>query len=415
MLLFACYDLKVSFFAAIGTSACPVSGGDATLLDLSRALKDAGAAVVHVAEHGKWSSQLAARMKPDGGFNCDLSTDVLQWKYLYQSMHQHQPRSTPTQVSPLRKIFRATAGIVDFAESRFAPPQTHSMVAGVTIAVDSNRQKVFFPGAKPILNHAGSPSTFIRWWSAENSAISRAESYKIALRQYSGVLFQAQAHALEAIALGAIAPDLAFVVRPTCNESSVSNARRATSPFRSNRRAIVYVGSLQERKDQATAIRAFAEIASAHKDVDLHLVGGGFRSDYGTELRRLAESLNISRRVIFRGHRSDSARFVAHSTIVLQTSRSEGVSRTLREAAFLGKPIVATSLSGTVELLSREGAWLCGVGEHEEIGAALEAALTSGEAHGRADCAQLRYRASWSWDRYAADVAALAKRWQLLE
>lgn len=339
----------------------------------------------------------------------------MQWKYLYKSSNSPEPRSDPVQVSPFGTLLRATADFIDFAENRLTALKTQPMGAALTVGVDLTRHKLFFPRAKPVLNHAGSPSTFTRWWSSETPASLRVETYKKNLQQYSGVLFQAQVHALEAVALGAIAPDLAIVLRPACNESFVADASRKNSPFCSHRRSIVYVGSLQNRKDQATAIRALTEIANTHKDVDLHLVGGGSKFGYLDELRALAASLNVAKRVMFWGHRGDSARFIAHATIVLHTSQSEGVSRTLREAAFLGKPIVATSLSGTVELLSHEGAWLCDVGNHEEIGAALDAALTSGEAHERANCAQLRYRASWSWDKYAADVAALAKRWQLLE
>lgn len=402
-------------FVAIRTNACGGSGGAATLRDLSKALKNSGAGVAHVSERGNWSSQLAARRKPYGASNCDFSSDVMQWKYLYKSINRPAPRHQLAQTSPLGTLFRATADFIDFAENRLTGHKPQPMGAAVTVGFDLTQHKLFFPQAKAVLNHAGSPSTFIQWWSSKTPASSRAETYKRNLQQYSGVLFQAQVHALEAVALGAVEPGLAIVLRPACNESSVANAQRESSPFRSHRRSIVYVGSMQERKDQATAIRAFAQIVNTHKDVDLHLVGGSSRFGYLDELRALAAGLNVANRVRFWGHRGDSSRFIAHATIVLQTSRSEGVSRTLREAAFLGKPIVATSLSGTVELLSHEGGWLCDVGKHEEIGSALDAALTSGEAHERANCAQQRYRTSWSWNKYSADVAALAKRWQLLK
>lgn len=406
----------MSKFVAIGTNGCSRSGGSATLLDLSRALRQAGASVVHVSDHGKWWTQVVARLSSRAGADCDASLRMVQWNSLYPGLNRHRFGTARIHPSPLKAALETMAAFVDTTERFILRSDVQRDDATVSIAIDPSRQKIVFPHAKPVANHAGSPGTLIEWWSSETQDSLGREAYRRAMRQYSHVLFQAQSHALEAIALGAATAETAIVLRPACDELAVSEAAQTPSPFRSQRRSVVYVGSLQERKDQATAIRAFASIAYGHGDVDLHLVGGRTASsqDYVAELRRLARSLKISRRVIFWGHRRDSSRFVSHATVVLQTSRSEGVSRTLREAAFLGKCIVATNLPGTVELLSREGAWLCDIGNHEEIGASIEAALTSSEARDRSNSAQIRYQTSWSWDNYVSNVAELAKRWNTL-
>lgn len=351
------------------------------------------------------------------GGDCDASARVMQWNALYPGLNRHQLGSTRIHLSPFKATLQTMAACVDTAERFILRLDVQRSDATVSIAIDSSRQKIVFPHAKPVANHAESPETLIKWWSSEAHDSRRREAYRQVMRQYSNVLFQAQSHALEAIALGAVTAETAIVLRPACDESAVSEAAQTPSPFRSERRSVVYVGSLQKRKDQATAIRAFASIADGLDDVDLHLVGGRTASsqDYVAELHRLAKSLKISRRVIFWGHRRDSSRFISHATVGLQTSRSEGVSRTLREAAFLGKCIVATSLPGTLELLSRKGAWLCDIGNHEEIGASIEAALTSSEARDRSNSAQIRYQTSWSWENYVSNVAELAKRWNALD
>jgi len=109
-------------------------------------------------------------------------------------------------------------------------------------------------------------------------------------------------------------------------------------------------GRLQKRKGQDLAIRMLAGLESAH----CLLVGGAAFSDphFVEELRKLAESLGVSRRVHFLGHRDDVPILMAITDVVLQPQREpESFGLVTVEAMVAGKPVVATRLGGSEEIL----------------------------------------------------------------
>jgi glycosyltransferase involved in cell wall biosynthesis len=107
---------------------------------------------------------------------------------------------------------------------------------------------------------------------------------------------------------------------------------------------LLYVASLQPRKDHINLLRAMAHIS----DADLVLVGDG---ELRAQLERLAEALGIARRVHFLGRRKDVAELLKMADIYVHPPAFEGFGIAAAEAMAAGKPIVATNVPGLAQVL----------------------------------------------------------------
>lgn len=110
---------------------------------------------------------------------------------------------------------------------------------------------------------------------------------------------------------------------------------------------VVCVGRLEPGKGQADLIEAIARLPKP----TLLLVGrdiGGHRG----ELERLAERLGVSERVVFAGSRADVLPLLAACAVVVLPSWTEGFPITPMEAMAVRRPVVATAVGGTGELVA---------------------------------------------------------------
>ncbi len=119
----------------------------------------------------------------------------------------------------------------------------------------------------------------------------------------------------------------------------------------SGRRFVGTVGRLSIDKDVPTLIRAFTQIAPAHPDLDLVLVGDGPER---ASLLALAGELGVRSRVHFLGQRGDLQELYGAFEVFVLSSRTEGMPNTLLEAMAMERPIVATPVGGVGEMV-RDG------------------------------------------------------------
>ena len=124
-----------------------------------------------------------------------------------------------------------------------------------------------------------------------------------------------------------------------------AKAASRTSVGISNRNCILlYVASLQPRKDHINLLRAMAQIS----DADLVLVGDG---ELRAQLERLAETLGIAGRVHFLGRRKDVAELLKMADIYVHPPAFEGFGIAAAEAMGAGRPIVATNVPGLAQVV----------------------------------------------------------------
>jgi glycosyltransferase involved in cell wall biosynthesis len=278
--------------------------------------------------------------------------------------------------------------------------------ASSSLQVDAVRQHT---GAPIVLNHNGSAGQFLaRLASRTADERERAQGYVDYLHQFDGVVFQSEAHEAVARAHGSRAAH--FVISPSCDEVAAQEAANTPPPFDTGRMNVVQVASVQERKGQQDTVRAFAAIADRHPSAVLHLVGatrdGHAGKAYERELRSFVDRNGFSERVVMHGHRDDHLRFLAHATVVVQASREEGVSRALREAMFLARPVVVLDITGVRDIVDEgRSGLLAPAGDVDALARALDRVLADEDlrealgrsAHGRyvRICSRAEYVEGW--------------------
>jgi glycosyltransferase involved in cell wall biosynthesis len=101
-------------------------------------------------------------------------------------------------------------------------------------------------------------------------------------------------------------------------------------------------------KGQADVLAAMRYVAREVPAAELVLVGDGVRRPL---LERLARDLGIAGRCRFLGARRDVPALLARAAVVVSASHSEGISNAILEAMAARRPVVATAVGGTPEVV----------------------------------------------------------------
>lgn len=111
---------------------------------------------------------------------------------------------------------------------------------------------------------------------------------------------------------------------------------------------VTLLAALRPGKGHAVAVAAWTRVVKHAPDAHLLLVGSGTEE---AALRRQARDVGRDDRVVFAGMRTDVARLLRASTLVMLPSESEALPTALLEAAACGRPVVATQVGGTPEVV----------------------------------------------------------------
>jgi glycosyltransferase involved in cell wall biosynthesis len=125
-------------------------------------------------------------------------------------------------------------------------------------------------------------------------------------------------------------------------------ASRTSAGVNNGNCVLLYVASLQPRKDHINLLRAMAQVS----DADLLLVGDG---DLRPQLERLADSLGIADRVHFLGRRKDVAELLKMADIYVHPPAVEGFGIAAVEAMAAARPILATNVPGLAQVVGDAG------------------------------------------------------------
>ena len=115
-----------------------------------------------------------------------------------------------------------------------------------------------------------------------------------------------------------------------------------------DKKSIIAVGTLCDRKNQQLILRSFARIAD--NDYVLYLLGKGENED---KLKVLARELGIAKRVVFLGFDNNPYKYLSKCSIFILGSNAEGFPNVLAEAMVCGCAVISTDcLSGPREILA---------------------------------------------------------------
>ena len=123
---------------------------------------------------------------------------------------------------------------------------------------------------------------------------------------------------------------------------------RAELGLDSNAFVMVMVAMFKEQKGHVYLIEAAAEVLPLHPEARILLIGDG---ELRPDMERRVRAAHIADAVRFLGSRRDVARILAASDLFVLPSLWEGLPMALLEAMASGLPCVATTVSGTKQVI----------------------------------------------------------------
>ena len=365
----------VIIFSRLGTGA----GAEGTLADFCRVVLDSGASL-HVVV-GKSSSiqrkrfrrKLVAATLSDRPQVIVLSgSRVLDFR-VSRSVHIHDVLVSGLPLTALRFL-------LDFRRIRVARALRAAekiLVGHVLSPRGALELKRLAKRAEIILNHNGEPADFRRGHDAQMARLqpSHRVSYEAYLEHFSYILFQNEGQRKTFSSFFGSFQGRTVTVWPSCDEPAALAGRRSSNPYEPQMVNLLCLAKFQPGKGQLELISAFRSLSTQFPSARLHLAGGSVRDrSYLQSCQRLVASEGLEGRVVFLGYRPDAMRFLAHADIFVLASKGEGTSRAMREASFLGIPIVASRLDGGLSFLGEAGAFWVRDGDNQ-LRVAMELAI----------------------------------------
>jgi glycosyltransferase involved in cell wall biosynthesis len=119
-------------------------------------------------------------------------------------------------------------------------------------------------------------------------------------------------------------------------------------------RVISVIGRIAEQKGHTYLIEALPDVIERFPTLKILIVG---EEDFGEgglkrKLQARAQSLKVRDKVEFLGHQEDIAAFIGISEFTVLPSLREGLPGAAIESLLLGKPVVATDVGGTSEIIA---------------------------------------------------------------
>lgn len=196
-----------------------------------------------------------------------------------------------------------------------------------------------------------------------------------------------------------------FVHIPPVNPNSV--------PYRPRR--IGMVANLRPVKGVDVLARAAAVVARSHPDVEFHIAGEGPQRP---DLERLIAELGLKDRFILHGRLTDIPEFLASLDVAVLSSRAEGMPNAVLEYMAAGRPIVATAVGGTPDLITdRVHGWLVPPEDPERLASAIDtmlrnptsAAEMARSARDRTEAQFSRQGAAWRYEEFYLNLAQVRR------
>lgn len=169
---------------------------------------------------------------------------------------------------------------------------------------------------------------------------------------------------------------------------------------------LLYLGTLEPRKNVPLLLRAFAELSRRHPEV--RLVIAGKKGWYFDEIFHTAEALHLQDRVLFTGYvdEPDKAALIRGALLFIYPSLHEGFGIPVLEAMASGVATIAGDRTSIPEIAG-DGALLINPESLPELIDALELLYSNPDARTRLAARGLEQAAKFSWQKTAEETAAV--------
>ncbi|MBI2208870.1 glycosyltransferase [Candidatus Woesearchaeota archaeon] len=135
------------------------------------------------------------------------------------------------------------------------------------------------------------------------------------------------------------------------------NKARKKLSLPQNKKIILFVGHLVERKGIKYLIHAMSNITKKEKNSACYIIGTGYQEE---SLKKLAKDEGLGNCVEFLGQKTNAevADYMNASDLLVLPSLNEGLPVVVYEALSCGTPVVATEVAGTPELVNKDVGFL---------------------------------------------------------
>jgi glycosyltransferase involved in cell wall biosynthesis len=156
-----------------------------------------------------------------------------------------------------------------------------------------------------------------------------------------------------------------FITKHVENCNAARERIRAEFGVSLDTNVIVTVGRLSPEKGHLDLFHAFVQVLAELPDTALMVVGDG---QLYWQLNAAVLRLGLSKKVFFLGQRTDVGSVLCASDVFVQSSLFEGMPIAVMEAMAAGKPVVATEVDGTLELMKHNvTGWLVPPGRPDQL------------------------------------------------
>ncbi len=184
----------------------------------------------------------------------------------------------------------------------------------------------------------------------------------------------------------------------------INSAISEISPAQSRRPVVVTASRLNAQKNLGMLLQAFRLFSQEHSEYVLEIYG---RGEEENNLKKQAEILEISDRVVFKGFSKDLYHDILDAGMYVCSSDYEGISNSLLEALGLGIPAISTDCAvGGSRLLIQDGynGLLVPVGDIQALYYAMKRIAENPEFANEISIRALSVRETYNID-------AIARRW----
>lgn len=169
---------------------------------------------------------------------------------------------------------------------------------------------------------------------------------------------------------------------------------------------LLYLGTLEPRKNVPLLLRAFAEFARRHPEA--RLVIAGKKGWYFDEIFHTAEALHLGDRILFTGYidEADKPALIRGALLFVYPSLYEGFGIPVLEAMASGVPTIAGDRTSIPEIAG-DGALLINPESLTDLLDGLELLYSNPDARTRLVAKGLEQAAKFSWVKTAQETAAV--------
>jgi glycosyltransferase involved in cell wall biosynthesis len=184
---------------------------------------------------------------------------------------------------------------------------------------------------------------------------------------------------------------------------------RESLEIRPDQFVVITVARLHPQKGHSVLLKAARAVIDRCPEVRFVWVGDGpLREALAREVREI----RLNEHVLMLGTRTDIAPLLLASDLFVLPSLWEGMSNAVLEAMAVGRPVVATTVEGTPEVV-QDGVtgWLVPPGDPSSLARGIEQAIGDGAGRRRmGEAGRLRIQHHFGLDRYVGGFETLYER-----